>query len=184
MDKNRIKIVNKNFKHFHNIFNRLISKYYYRNAKTLQKMENIALIDVFINSLELIYSQTPKKQLFFHYKNWDESYSTFSFDIYDNNFIIRGKMAVFYLEDKEDIIPIIELSQQEIGFFTDFNILIFLDRTEKFWDANLNTTIQELNKGEQLLTQSIESDAVILKYDSSPNFKTLIYSLHFPIFKN
>ncbi|MFG6084347.1 hypothetical protein [Candidatus Phytoplasma solani] len=93
-------------------------------------------------------------------------------------------MAVFYLEDKEDIIPIIELSQQEIGFFTDFNILIFLDRTEKFWDANLNTTIQELNKGKQFLTQSIGSDVVILKYDSSPNFKTLIYSLHFPIFKN
>ncbi|XFE94229.1 hypothetical Protein pso3_05510 [Candidatus Phytoplasma solani] len=48
----------------------------------------------------------------------------------------------------------------------------------------MNTTIQELNKGKQFLTQSIGSDVVILKYDSSPNFKTLIYSLHFPIFKN
>ncbi|WAN63193.1 hypothetical protein RS022_02280 [Candidatus Phytoplasma rubi] len=51
-NKNKIKTVNRNFKKFHNIFHRLIFKYYYRNAKTLQKMENMALIDVFINSLE------------------------------------------------------------------------------------------------------------------------------------
>ncbi|WAN63192.1 hypothetical protein RS022_02270 [Candidatus Phytoplasma rubi] len=93
-------------------------------------------------------------------------------------------MAVFYLEDKKDIIPIIELNRQEISFFTDLNILIFLDRKEKFLVANLNKTIQELNKGNQFFTQSIGSDVVILKYDSSPFFKTLIYSLHFPIFKN
>ncbi|WP_373402860.1 hypothetical protein [Candidatus Phytoplasma solani] len=90
----------------------------------------------------------------------------------------------FLINSHSQIISYYYLLIQEIGFFTDFNILIFLDRTEKFWDANLNTTIQELNKGKQFLTQSIGSDVVILKYDSSPNFKTLIYSLHFPIFKN
>ncbi|WP_017191783.1 hypothetical protein [Poinsettia branch-inducing phytoplasma] len=174
----------KHFKKFHNIFHRLIFKYYNRNAKTLQKTENMALIDVFINSLELIYSQTPKNYLNFSNKYWDEHYAVFGFDIYDNNFLIRGKMTVFYLENKEDIIPIIKSNQEEISSWNDLNILIFLDRNKKHRVANLNKTIQELNKEEQFMTHSIENDVVILKDDLIPNLKTLIYFLHFPIFKS
>ncbi|WP_040849671.1 hypothetical protein, partial [Poinsettia branch-inducing phytoplasma] len=115
---------------------------------------------------------------------WDEHYATFGFDIYDNNFVIRAKMTVFYLENKEDIILIIKSNQEETSTWNDLNIVIFLDRNKNHQVANLNKTIQELNKGEKFMTHSIENDVVILKDDLIPNFKTLIYFLYFPIFKS